>query len=128
VSAPTYGVATDYSKPPAQAVLALPPERYTGTYRQDFYGEAIVTVKDGALVLELGPKRLAFPLQHWDRDTFLYTPPGENSTGPSGVTFVVDPTGRASSIVIENFDQRLEDGIVITTGEGIFTRVSSTAP
>jgi CubicO group peptidase (beta-lactamase class C family) len=98
---PNYGTRVDYKKEPAGKSPPLPAASYTGTYHNDFVGKAVVAVEGGKLVLKLGPKLRAFPLTHFDRDTFTYQPEGEMSAGPSGVTFRVGPDRLADTITIE---------------------------
>jgi len=52
--------------------------RYAGTYRHDFYGDAVVRVENGGLELRL----LGFttPLEHWHYDTFRAARAGPVST------------------------------------------------
>ncbi|OBI83321.1 serine hydrolase [Mycobacterium sp. E740] len=72
-------------KPPANAAPAAPPSRYVGVYRNDYWGPATVTERDGKLRLGLGSK-LDVPLDHWSGDTFTFSfvsenaPPGTTST------------------------------------------------
>jgi CubicO group peptidase (beta-lactamase class C family) len=113
LSRPEYGLAVDYSKLPADR---SPPRRaadYLGKYGNDYYGDIEVAEENGALVLRLGPKLVAYRLQHWNRDTFSYQPPGENAGGLSGVTFCVCPDQKQSRVVVENLDVR---------GQGTFSR------
>jgi len=63
-----------------------------------------------------GPKKLTFPLKHYDRDTFTYDTIGENAVGRTGVTFTIGPDGHATQVVVENLNVR---------GEGTFKRVST---
>ena len=51
---------------------------YVGEYRNEFWGAARVTQKDGGLILALGPK-LIVPLQHWDGNVFSVSFIAENS-------------------------------------------------
>ncbi|WP_431683678.1 serine hydrolase [Kitasatospora sp. KL5] len=104
---------TDYSKPPAGAAPAEPDAAYVGTYRNNYYGPLTVTARNGGLVMSLGPDNLQFPLRHYDGDVFSFQTRGENAVGLSGVTFTVGPDGRASSVVVEQFNH---DGL------GTFTR------
>ena len=68
-------------------------------------------------MLRQGPMKTAFPLQHRDRDVFIYQPVGENAAGFSGVAFLIGPDQKATSVVIENLDIH---------GDGTFTRVPPT--
>ena len=112
---PDYGTAIDYTKPPKQLSPALPTDAYVGTYHNDFFGEVEITEKDGGMVLHLGPKKDAFPLQHYDRDVFIYQPVGENAYGLSTVTFTLGADGKGTSVNIENLS---------IEGQGTFIRVS----
>lgn len=87
-------------KPPENARPALATVAYTGTYENAYYGPALVENENGRLVIILGPRGRAFPLTHWDGNTFSMLPVGENALGPSAVTFSV-AGGRAEKIVVE---------------------------
>jgi hypothetical protein len=113
LAAPTYGTATDYTKPPTPKSPPLLADAYVGTYRNDYFGDLEVAEKDGALLLRLGPKRNSFALRHWNRDVFVYQPEGEMAGGPSAVTFWVGPGRKAIRVVVENLDVH---------GQGTFTR------
>ncbi|MEV8098349.1 serine hydrolase [Kitasatospora sp. NPDC085879] len=104
---------TDYSKPPAGAAPAKPDAAYVGTYANGYYGPLTVSARDGGLVMSLGPDNLQFPLRHYDGDVFSFQTRGENAVGLSGVTFTVGADGRASTVVVEQFNH---DGL------GTFTR------
>jgi CubicO group peptidase (beta-lactamase class C family) len=86
--------------PPANPRLALSNAAYTGIYQNAFYGPAQVRLRNGRLVMLLGPRSQVFPLTHWDGNTFAYYPTGENAVGISSVTFSVS-AGRARSLVVE---------------------------
>ncbi len=106
----------DYSKPPAAPAPALKNGAYLGKYANDFFGEIGIVEKDGGLAIVEGPKKLTFPLKHYDRDTFTYETAGENAVGRSGVTFTIGPDGQATQVVVENLNVR---------GEGTFKRVAT---
>jgi CubicO group peptidase (beta-lactamase class C family) len=101
---PNYGTLVDYTKPPAKRFPAMPLNAYVGTYRNDYSGQIAISAQNGKLLLLLGPKKQAFPLQHYDRDMFTYQPEGENAYGLSGVTFTVGADGKATTVTIENLD------------------------
>lgn len=63
--------------------------------------------------MTLGPKRQAFPLTHYDADTFSYQTTGENAVGLDGVTFAVDGSGQAKQLRVAHLD---------ADGWGTFTR------
>ena len=106
----------DYSKPPASSAPALKNGAYLGKYANDFFGDIAIVEKDGGLAIVEGPKKLTFPLKHYDRDTFTYDTAGENAVGRSGVTFTIGPDGQATQLVVENLNAH---------GEGTFKRVST---
>jgi CubicO group peptidase (beta-lactamase class C family) len=66
-------------QPPANPAPARPLSDYAGVYNNDYWGPAVVTERDGALQLSLGPKNQTFPLAHWDGDTFTFTVTNENA-------------------------------------------------
>ncbi len=110
----------DYTKAPASPAAALKPEAYADTYRNDFFGDVSVIERRGTLAMTIGPQNKSFPLQHYDRDTFAYQTEGENAVGLSGVTFTIDPNGKATQLTVENLNIR---------GEGTFKRLpASKAP
>ncbi|MGH2602374.1 MAG: serine hydrolase, partial [Dehalococcoidia bacterium] len=78
---PNYGTTVDYASPPANPGAPLSLSAYTGTYENDFWGEIEVAEADGGLVLLAGPNKIPFAMHHWDRDTFLFQPTGENAYG-----------------------------------------------
>jgi CubicO group peptidase (beta-lactamase class C family) len=113
LAAPDYGMAVDYTAPPATATPALPASAYAGTYSSDLYGDLIVEDEGSGLVVRLGPDLTAYPLTHYDRDVFWYQPRGENAYGPSGVTFAIGAEGNATRVTLENLDKH---------GQGTFAR------
>src|SRR5215212_1453896 len=66
----TYGTGTNWETPPADATSAAADATYIGTYHNDYYGDVEIARGADGLVLRTGPKPLAFPLTHYDRDTF----------------------------------------------------------
>lgn len=66
-------------KPPAQPAPAQPLSSYAGTYRNDYWGPAVVTEQDGKLTLGLGPRGDTFGLTHWDGNVFTFSQVTENS-------------------------------------------------
>jgi CubicO group peptidase (beta-lactamase class C family) len=110
-----YG-ALDKAGPPASPVPALPDDAYAGRYRNDFFGTIEVAATGQGLVIEEGPQLTPFPLRHVDRDVFAYQPKGENAYGPSAVTFLAGPGGKAAAVRIENLDM---------DGQGTFARTGN---
>ncbi|HKW41120.1 MAG TPA: serine hydrolase [Gemmatimonadales bacterium] len=71
--------------------LAL--ERYAGRYRDDLYGDAVLALEDGKLVLRL-TRSPAFvgDLEHWQHDTFIARWRTKHLED-AYVTFALDPKG-----------------------------------
>jgi len=92
--------------PPASPVPALPLSRYTGTYKNDVYGQAVVTEQNGTLNLAMGKRPVNLMLTHWDGNTFLWTIPDleKSASGLSGfATFDVDATGTPVRVTSDLF-------------------------
>ena len=77
-----------------------PAGRYTGTYRNPYYGTIEVIGNDGSLAFRIGPEEMVFELQPWDGDTFLFQPRGENAGGPGKVIFQHGDGGRIFAVRI----------------------------
>jgi hypothetical protein len=105
INAPPYGTSIDYATPPVTATAALPAAAYVGRFGNDLYGDMTVTEEASGLVLHLGPEPRAYPLTHYDRDVFTMQPVGENAYGPSGVTFLIGPEGKADRVTIEYLNE-----------------------
>jgi len=103
---------------PASPVPPLPLASYVGSYRNDAYGLARITVKDGALRLTVGPKGMTFPLEHWDASTFAWVLPGENGGYPTSIVFRAGGGGAVTGFVSEHMDD---------DGTGLFTRTTARA-
>lgn len=98
--------------PPAGAKPSAPLDAYTGTYHNDYVGNAVVVRRGTGLSLRLGPSDhpKVFPLTSWGRDLFSYVPQGETIMARSAVRF-----DRAKGTV---WIERLDDN-----GLGTLTRV-----
>jgi len=86
--------------PPSDADPAQALDTYAGTYANDYFGPATVTVVDGALELTLGPTG-RWPLEHWAGDEFVFRPFSENA--PPGS--ISKATFDGDTLVLEYFDQ-----------------------
>jgi CubicO group peptidase (beta-lactamase class C family) len=64
--------------PPANPTPAKPLASYAGSYRNDYWGPAVVAEKEGKLTLSMGPRPDTVELTHWDGDVFTFTFPSEN--------------------------------------------------
>lgn len=94
-----------YAAPQSPARPAAAASAYAGRYANDFIGEATVAGEGGGLVLKLGPAGVrSYPLRHYDGDLFLTNPDAETPERPTGVSFVVGPDGKASSMTVEFLD------------------------
>ena len=59
----------------------------------------------GSLYLQLGPAGKRFPLTHFNRDMFVYTPMAEAPKARMGVSFLIGPDGKAAQVTIEDLDE-----------------------
>jgi hypothetical protein len=75
---------------------SLPLERYAGTYTHPTYGNAVVTVRQGALHFAYGRGRIG-ALRHWHYDTFQ-AQWEDIRMNPSMVVFAPDGAGGVSSV------------------------------
>lgn len=107
---------TDWSVEPDDPADPQDPSVYVGTYGNSYYGPLEVSERDGGLVMILGPDGDEFPLDPYDGDTFLFTPPGENSLGPTGIVFTVEDD-QAVSVNAEYYDDS-ELGTWLRDGDG----------
>lgn len=100
--------------PPEKPAPALPPEQYAGSYDNAYFGPSTVLHLDGSLWLELGPKPVRYPLQHWNGNTFAIAPNTEDQ-----------PTGSRSSVEF-SMNQDAAQGMRIEylddSGLGTWTR------
>jgi CubicO group peptidase (beta-lactamase class C family) len=87
-------------QPPANAAPARPLSDYLGVYASDYWGPAVVTERDGALQLAMGPKNQTFTLTHWDGDTFTFPLMSENA--PPGT--ISKATFVGSTLNLEYYD------------------------
>ncbi|MDM4143061.1 MULTISPECIES: serine hydrolase [Mycobacterium] len=87
-------------QPPANPAPARPLRDYAGVYASDYWGPALVTERDGALQLAMGPKHRTSTLTHWDGDTFTFPLTDENA--PPGTVSKAVFTG--ASLNLEYYD------------------------
>ena len=92
--------------PPTSPVPPRSKDVFIGRYTNAYYGPATIAVQHGKLVMNLGPRKMAFVLQHWSGETFSYRPPGENGGGISAVKFTTRRgESKASKLTIENLNE-----------------------
>ncbi|WP_346350968.1 serine hydrolase [Oceanimonas sp. AH20CE76] len=91
---------------PASPTPAQANESYTGEYKSTYFGPAVITQQQGALLLTLGPARVPLPLTHWSGNTFAIEPNNENAPAGSrsSVHFTVE-NGKATGFTIAYLDQ-----------------------
>ena len=94
-----------YGAPPDPQSPSLAASAYVGTYSNAYNGQAIVAEEGGTLVIKLGPGGgKSLPLDHFDRDLFIYYPYDEMPDTPYPVTFQIGSNGKATSITIEDLN------------------------
>jgi CubicO group peptidase (beta-lactamase class C family) len=93
-------------KAEAERVMGTSPslalEKYVGTYTNQMYGDAKVTLSNGILTAEYGP---AFKgeLEHWNYDTFRATW-DSLILGKGFVSFALNPKGEVASMSIQGLE------------------------
>jgi CubicO group peptidase (beta-lactamase class C family) len=88
-------------QPPAHPAPAAPLQSYLGTYRNDYWGPATVSDRDGSLTLSLGPRGDTLRLTHWDGDVFTFSLINENA--PPGT--ISKATFAGNKLTLEYYDQ-----------------------
>jgi CubicO group peptidase (beta-lactamase class C family) len=99
---------TRVGKPaPANPAPALDPAAYTGTYTNDYYGDAVIVRQRDGLMLKIGPAQAEYAFTHLDGNVFTFTPHSENASegSISTATFATDSSGKVTALTIELFDQ-----------------------
>jgi hypothetical protein len=82
--------------------LSLP--AYAGTYTSQMYGDVVVAVEGGKLVMRFTPSpNFVADLEHWHYDTFqIKWRPSVSYNFPRGfVTFTIDKNGKPDEIKID---------------------------
>jgi CubicO group peptidase (beta-lactamase class C family) len=78
---------------------ALPLARYAGTYRDEWYGEVIVTLEGDRLVMRFGhTPSLVGDLEHWQYDSFLVRWRDRELRADAFVTFALDAAGKVDRV------------------------------
>jgi hypothetical protein len=73
---------------------SLPIARYTGTYRDAWYGDVAITMENGGLVMRFGhTPSLVGDLTHWQFDSFLVRWRDRELRADAYVTFDLNPDG-----------------------------------
>ena len=96
---------------PSAPIPAQNLNAYAGSYANDYWGSAKITLQPSgagqALELRLGLAPTRYLLQHWDGDTFTFTPQGE-SFAPNSISAVHFSAGQMQ---IELLKEDLAQGV-----------------
>ncbi len=83
---------------------SLPLEKYTGTYRDAWYGDVIIELKDNHLVMKFGhTPDLTGDLVHWQYDTFVARWYDKELRADAFVTFSLNPDGSIDQVKMKRF-------------------------
>ena len=86
---------------PAGAGASLPIARYTGTYKDPWYGNIDIALVDGRLRIDFkSTPRMGGVLEHWQYDTFV-TRFDDKTIEPAYVTFGLDADGKIDRITMK---------------------------
>jgi len=73
---------------------SLPPARYAGTYRDEWYGDVTITLESGGLVMRFSRSpALVGDLEHWQYDSFVVRWRDRELRADAYVTFALNPDG-----------------------------------
>ena len=98
-------------KPPANPSPTGNLSSFVGTYRNRYYGDLEIELRDQRLILRLPPLGAYYELSHWDGDTFTYYIGNEVSgAARRGVQFC----SGGKQMLVEN---------LVFDNDGVFTRV-----
>ncbi|WP_322860889.1 serine hydrolase [Mycobacterium europaeum] len=90
-------------QPPANPAPPRPLGDYTGVYASDYWGPAVVTERDGALQLAMGPENRTVTLTHWDGDTFTFGLTDENAP-PGTISKAIFSGSPVRTLNLEYYD------------------------
>ena len=82
------------------ASTPLPLSLYTGTFRNDVYGNATVALNDGNLTVTFGKIPTTYYLTHYDGNDFFARCPDYNKAYYDGVTFENGPDNSIQKIIL----------------------------
>jgi CubicO group peptidase (beta-lactamase class C family) len=78
---------------------SLPLAKYTGTYRDAWYGDVTITDNRGGLVMQFShTPLLTGALQHWQHDTFVVRWTDRELRADAYVTFALNPDGSIDQV------------------------------
>ena len=78
---------------------SLPLARYTGTYRDRWYGDVVITAEGGGLAIRFTrTPSLVGDLVHWQHDSFLARWRDRELRADAHATFALDPTGNVAGL------------------------------
>ncbi|WP_068470961.1 serine hydrolase [Candidatus Protochlamydia phocaeensis] len=87
-------------QPPSEPKPALPLDHYTGIYFHELFGKVEVESVNQQLIITIGPDRVRFNLEHWNRDTFELIWPALKESETIFVNFCIDSKGYADQLSI----------------------------
>jgi CubicO group peptidase (beta-lactamase class C family) len=80
---------------------SLPLGKYTGVYRDAWYGDVEIKNSDGKLVLQFSKtEQLLGDLEHWQHDTFIVRWRDRSLNADAFVTFTLSPDGKTERVAI----------------------------
>ncbi len=78
---------------------ALPLQKYCGTYRDPWYGDVVITMKDGGLHMTFSHTPVFYgKLEHWQYETFIVRWDHREVRGDAFVTFSLTPEGKIDAV------------------------------
>ncbi|MES2120632.1 MAG: serine hydrolase [Pseudomonadota bacterium] len=112
-----FGSSAVSGNPPTNAKPAKALDQYAGTYRNDYFGDALLTVVNNALQLRMGPAGggMTWTLTHWNGDVFKLRQ-GTMDTSQSAVSAITFDLSKPKATLTDEYYQGTSHGL------GVFTR------
>jgi len=88
---------------------SLPLQKYTGTYRDTWYGDIVIRLDQGKLVMEFQhTPDLTGELEHWQYDTFVARWYDRSLRGDAFVSFMLKPNGSVEWVKMRPFSSAVD--------------------
>jgi CubicO group peptidase (beta-lactamase class C family) len=111
-----FGSSSVSGTPPGDAKPAKPLSQYAGTYHNDYFGDAVVSMVNGTLQLRMGPADggVTWTLTHWDGGVFKLRQ-GTMDTSQTAVSAVTFDLSGPKATLTHEYYQGTSHGLGVLT-------------